>query len=477
MLTKKMAEKEYARGQWQMLCIDDCVPKNHILRDIDKALDFSFVYDEVADLYSFETGRPSVDPVVLVKIVMIQYLFGIRSMRQTIKDIEVNLAYRWFLGFDFRDKIPHFGTFSKNYARRFANSDIFEKIFFRILEEAVSHGFVDTSAVFLDGTHVKASANKKKSTNEEVLIDVKNYQKELEAEIKLDREKHGKKPPKDKDEPPKTKNTKQSTTDPECGLFHKGEHKVDFAYTASTVCDKNGYVLDFELAPGNTHDSVMFDELYARVLQKFPDIKAIGLDAGYKIPWIMKQVFESGVIPCVPYKRPHTKRGYFYKRDYVYDEFYDCVICPKNQILKYSTTNKLGYKEYKSDPKICINCPNRAKCTESKNCQKVFVRHVWKEFLDMADDVRLSPFGKKTYALRSQTIERIFADAKEKHNMRYTQFRGKQRVRLQVLLTFACMNLKKLAKWKRIKGFLPPLLQNFWDFFFFPIEKEHLAFA
>jgi len=463
--------------QWQTICIDDCVPKNHVLRDIKASLDFSFIYDEVAELYSTETGRPSVDPVVLVKIVMIQYLFGIRSMRQTIKDIEVNLAYRWFLGFDFRDKIPHFGTFSKNYARRFADSDIFEKIFFRILEEAVSCGFVDTSAIFLDGTHIKASANKKKSTNEEVLIDVKNYQAELEAEIKLDREKHGKKPPKDKEEPPKTKNTKQSTTDPECGIFHKGEHKVDFAYTASTVCDKKGYVLDFELAPGNTHDSVMFDELYARVLRRFPDIKAIGLDAGYKTPWIMKQVFESGVLPAVPYKRAHTKRGFYYKKDYVYDEFYDCVICPENQVLKYSTTNKNGYKEYKSDPKVCANCPNRAKCTESKNCQKVFVRHVWEEFLEMADDIRHTKFGYETYKMRSQTIERIFGDAKERHNMRYTQFRGKQRVGLQVLLTFACMNLKKLAKWKRKTGLLPPFLQKLCLCFLKHQKIDHFAFA
>jgi len=463
--------------QWQTICIDDCVPKNHILRDIKRALDFSFIYDEVRDLYCETHGRPSVDPVVLVKIVFIQYLFGIRSMRQTIKDIEVNLAYRWFLGFDFRDKIPHFGTFSKNYARRFADSDIFEKIFFRILQEAVDCNFVDTSAVFMDGTHIKAAANKHKSTKEEVVESAKNYQTELEKEIKLDREKHGKKPLKPDDKPPKTKNTKKSTTDPDCGLFHKGEHKVDFAYTTSTVCDKNGFVVDFELAPGNTHDSVVFDKLYARVHSKFSEIKAIGLDAGYKTPWIMKQIFDSGVLPSVPYKRSHTKRGFFYKRDYVYDEYYDCVLCPKNHILKYSATDRNGYKQYKSDQKVCKKCPHKAKCTESKNCQKLVVRHVWEDYIERADDIRLSPFGKEIYALRSQTIERIFGDAKERHNMRYTHFRGKQRVKLQVLLTFAAMNLKKLAKWKRKNGLLPPFLHDFLLLFTNRIKKGQLACA
>ena len=90
-----------------MVCIDDLVPKDHILRDIDKAIDFSFIYDEVKELYCRDNGRPSIDPVVLFKIVMIQYTFGIRSMRQTIKEIEVNMAYRWFLGYDMIEKIPH----------------------------------------------------------------------------------------------------------------------------------------------------------------------------------------------------------------------------------------------------------------------------------------------------------------------------------------------------------------------------------
>ena len=125
-------ESREGRGQIQMLSIEDLVPRGHILRDIDKAINFDFIYDEVKDLYSPDNGRPSVDPVVLFKIIMIKYLFGIRSIRQTIKEIEVNMAYRWFLGYGMTDKIPHFSTFGKNYERRFAQSDIFEKIFEQI---------------------------------------------------------------------------------------------------------------------------------------------------------------------------------------------------------------------------------------------------------------------------------------------------------------------------------------------------------
>jgi len=189
MLTR---EKKLERDQIEMLCIEDLVPEDHLLRDIDQAISFDFIYDMVKDLYCEDNGRPSIDPVVLIKIVLIKYLFGIRSMRQTTKEIEVNMAYRWFLGYGMREQIPHFTTFGKNYERRFADSDIFERIFEHILLEAVRSKFVDASAVFIDATHIKASANKKKAVNEVVKINAKHYQSELMEEINSDREAHGK---------------------------------------------------------------------------------------------------------------------------------------------------------------------------------------------------------------------------------------------------------------------------------------------
>ena len=157
-------------------------------------LDTSIIrYDKVKDLYS-PLGAPSIDPVVLIKIVLIQYLFGIPSMRQTIREIEVNVAYRWFLGYSLTEKIPHFSTFNKNYERRFKNTDLFESIFKEILARATKCGFVDSSNIYIDSTHIKASANKKKYTKVEVDIQAKHYQEKLEKEINEDRLKHGKSP-------------------------------------------------------------------------------------------------------------------------------------------------------------------------------------------------------------------------------------------------------------------------------------------
>lgn len=465
MLNKNQAER---RKEIQIISIEDLVPQDHIIRDIDRAINLDFIYDEVKDLYSADIGRPSVDPVVLFKIVLLQYIFGIRSMRQTIREIEVNMAYRWYLGYGMTEPIPHFSTFGKNYERRFKGSDIFEKIFERILLEAVKCGFVDASAIFIDATHMKANANKHKATKEMVKIEAKHYQDELMAEIEADRAARGKKPFKDKDDDDNrpTKSIKMSTTDPECGLFHKGEHKVEFAYTVHAACDKHGFVLGFDVSAANVHDSVMFDDLYKDVISRFPEVEMVALDAGYKTPWIMKQIFDSGRLASTPYKRPMTKAGFFKKYEYVYDEYYDCIICPNNQVLKYSTTNREGYRIYKSNPEICKSCPCLEKCTASKACLKIVTRHVWEDYMELAEDVRLSPKGKEIYALRGETIERVFADAKEKHGMRYTLMRGLEKQRLKALLTFACMNLKKLAKWKRKNGLLPPFINQIRKFLY-----------
>ena len=153
------------RNQIQFLCIEDLVPKDHLLRKIDSAIDWTFIYDLVEDKYSEDFGRPSINPITLIKIPFIQYLYGIKSMRQTIKEIEVNMAYRWFIGIDMTDPVPHFSTFGKNYTRRFKDTDIFEQIFSKILEECMNYGFVETNDVFVDATHIKACANNKKKSS------------------------------------------------------------------------------------------------------------------------------------------------------------------------------------------------------------------------------------------------------------------------------------------------------------------------
>ena len=265
-------EEMLERGQMnrdsvEMVNIDLLVSKDHLLRKIDAAIDFTKIYEFVKDLYSDNIGRPSIDPVVLFKIVLIQHIYGIPSLRRTLEDIEMNLAYRWFLGYGIMETVPHFSTVSYNFKHRF-NSSTIEYVFRWILKEAAEAGYLDTEAAFVDGTHIKASANLKKQIKKDVPKEAKRYAGALMKEVNADREEHGKKPfDDDQGEPPvETKTVSESTTDPDSGVFHKGEHKKCFAYEAHTACDRHNFVMDVVVTPGNMflagHPSIVVGSVF-----------------------------------------------------------------------------------------------------------------------------------------------------------------------------------------------------------------------
>src|SRR5699024_9238798 len=271
---------EDKRDQYEMISVSELVPKDHLLRKVDKVLDLNFVYELVEDKYCLDNGRPSIDPVILVKILLIQRLFGIKSMRQTIKEIETNVAYRWYLGFSFLDKVPHYGTFSKNYTRRFHDTDLFEQIFERILQIAIKNNLIDHSTLFIDSTHIKANANKNKYINRVVKKDTLHFQEELNNEINQQSLAQGKKTIQNKKNKKKRleqgknriknkkkeeyKNKKVSTTDQEAGYYVKGEREKQFAYSLHSCVDKNGFIIDQHVTPGNVHDSTQLKPMVER---------------------------------------------------------------------------------------------------------------------------------------------------------------------------------------------------------------------
>lgn len=193
----------------EMITIDKLVPKNHLLRKVDKAIDFKQFYEILEPYYSKTMGRPCIDPVVLIKMVFIQHMYGINSLRRLISEIEVNIAYRWFLGFSFETKIPHFSTISYAFKNRFPE-EVFEKIFTIILETAYRKGYIQEEVVFIDSTHIKANANKKKCYKEIAEVTAKSYAEELKKEINIDRENNGKEALKE-DTKKKTKTVCKST--------------------------------------------------------------------------------------------------------------------------------------------------------------------------------------------------------------------------------------------------------------------------
>ncbi len=443
MLKKPEAEQQ----ELEMVSVESLVPSGHLLRKIDRVVDFSFIHERVKHLYCEDNGRPALDPVVLFKLLLLGYLYGVRSERQLMREVEVNVAYRWFLGLKLRDKVPDASTLSQNRRRRFAQSTIYQEIFDQIVLLAMSKGLASGTVLYTDSTHLKANANKNKFDLEQVQIKPQEYLAALEAAISEDRADHGKMPLKASEAEPESKEIKVSRTDKDSGyMVRDGKPKGFFYLDHRTVDGRHAIITDTHVTPANVHDSVPYLGRLDRQRERFNfTIRAVGIDAGYAAAAITQGLEERDIYGVIGYRRGTHRDGYFYKGDYRYNEKLDVYICPNGQLLSYRTTNREGYRQYHSDPEQCRNCPVRNKCTRSANATKVVTRHVWESSRERMDQHRLDRVGKRIYKRRKETVERSFADAKQLHGHRYARMRGLARVQQQCLLAATAQNIKKIA--------------------------------
>ncbi len=190
--------KTERQNEIEMVTIEELVPEDHLLRKIDQYIDFSFIPEKVRPYYSEDNGRPSLDPLVLFKMMFIGYIYGVRSERELERQIQTNVAYRWFLGLNLTAKVPHHSTISWNRRTRFKDTDIFQEVFDEIVLQAMNYRMVSGRVLFTDSTHLKANANKKKFSKQEVEVETVDYLKDLEEAVRKDREDHEKKPLKEK---------------------------------------------------------------------------------------------------------------------------------------------------------------------------------------------------------------------------------------------------------------------------------------
>ncbi|KFK92266.1 MULTISPECIES: IS1182 family transposase [unclassified Serratia (in: enterobacteria)] len=435
--------------QFETITLDELVPEDHLVRKIDAAIDFEFIRDAVAHLYCPDNGRPAIDPVRLIKMMLLGYLFGIPSERRLAKEIQVNVAYRWFLRMVLTEKVPDASTLSQNRLRRFNHSDIFQQIFDHIVELALSRGMANGRVLYTDSTHLKADANPRKAVNEERPVGVSDYLEQLDAAVEADRKKHAKKPlPAVKKTPENAvavKNTKVSTTDPDSGFMHRDNKPKGFFYLDHrTVDGKHGIIIDTHVTPGNVHDSQPFIGRLERQVARFA-LEPVAVDAGYFTAAVCHLTQERGIALVPGYRRPHKGQNAFQKKHFRYDEKRDVYVCPADALLVYSTTDRNGYRHYRSDPAVCQRCEQRQQCTQSSKVQKTITRHVWEASKEEANRLRLTTWGKKIYTRRKETVERSFADAKQHHGHRYARFRGLSKVQMQCLLAATAQNMKKMA--------------------------------
>lgn len=443
-MLKEISPQQY---ELEMVTLEQLVPSNHLVRKIDKHIDFEFIREEVSHLYCKDNGRPSVDPVRLFKIMLLGYLFGIPSERKLVKEIEVNVAYRWFLKMGLTEKVIDASTLSQNRIRRFNGTDIFERIFSNIVEQAMTKGLVGGYTLYTDSTHLKANANKRHSKNEVREANISAYMDDINTAVEADRLARGKAPLKETNTKPKLNNTKVSTTDPDSGFMHRDQKPQGFFYLDHrTVDGKHNIIVDTHITAGNVNDAQPYIERLDTTIDKFElNPIAVGLDARYFIAPICNALDERNIMGVFGYRRPVRTKNKLKKRDFIYDTEQDVYTCPNGQALIYKTTTRAGYREYHSNPKQCSNCPLLSDCTKSKNHKKVITRHVMQKSVDAANQRRLTPAGKRIYKRRCETVERSFADAKQHHGHRYARYRGLWKVQMQALLAATAQNMKKIA--------------------------------
>ena len=438
--------KEYEQSEMILYTMDELVPEDSLFRKIDACIDFTFIYDEVKDLYCCTNGRPSIDPVVLFKLVFIEALDGLKSMRKTCEKIKVDAEYRWFLGIPFGKSTPHYSTFSQNYIRRYAGTEVFENIFVKIVEQAMKYGLVKGETFFTDSTHKKANANKNKYHGE-IVQEVKKRREWLEKEINEERVKQGKKEFEYKEEI-EEKEIKVSETDEESGYYHRDNKEKGFMYLDHrTVDSKCNIIVDCYITKGNVHDSVPYISRLEYIKRKYGfNIKEVGIDSGYDTIDIKKYLHDNNIYGVIAYRRYGKAETTVRKNRFKYIKESDCYVCPETgAILEYTgRIDRNGYKYY-SSKENCENCPEKEGCCNKKEYRSI-TRHICEELNEEMRERRVSARGKELYKQRKEKIERSFADSKQNHGYRYAMYKGIEKNQNYTWLICAAQNMKNIAQ-------------------------------
>ena len=308
--------KTQQQGEYELVILEELVPQDHYLRKVDAAVDFSFIHDMCKDLYCLDNGRPAIDPELLFKMLLLGYLYGIKSEIKLAQAVNENIAFKWFLGLKLTEKGPDHATISANRVRRFRDNNIAEQIFDEILRQCMAKGLVGGAILYTDSTHIKAKANKHRKALVTVNASPKEYMEELDEQIDLDREILDKKPfdrdDDDPDSPTGGGTTKRmvSLTDPDSGQqtregkpdgFHYSEHR--------TVDSKNNVIVNVHVEPANVNDITPVPIILKEIKRRLGQLpKYMGFDAGYHSAWIAHLLEKNKVQGIIGYRR-HTHQN------------------------------------------------------------------------------------------------------------------------------------------------------------------------
>jgi transposase len=449
--------------QFMFFNLENFIPENHLLRVIQQQVDFSFIYDKVKDLYS-PIGRKSIDPVLLMKMLLLGYLYGIPSERKLEEEVNMNLGYRWFLGLDLADSVPDHSTLSQNRRRRFKNSTVFQEIFDHIVSLCVRKGLVTGELVVMDSTHIKASASLQKvekitvdQTPSEYLLVLEQEVQRLERQRQEERETEGKKkcgnPKQKKETQTEAKEISQSRTDSESGLMNRPKKPIGFHYLGHTSVDtKHGIITDIHVTPGNVNDHEPFIRRLAIQQEKFGiDIKQVGADKGYDCAVVHHELEK---LKIVGYISPIIKESSIESigdKPFNYHSDSDTYQCPAGKLLRFTHVEGDGLKVaysmmYAAKTKDCKACPLRDQCFGATKPYRKIRRTLFHQSLERNKKRAETIEYKKVIRLRSIWCEGTFGILKQVHNLTKTYKRGIRNAFEHCLLSALALNIKRMIR-------------------------------
>lgn len=453
-----MTRAENKQIKFHMVTIEDLVPQEHFLRKLDQLVDFSFIYKEVEADYCGNNGRPSIDPVVLVKYLLIGFLFGIESERRIEQEIQVNMAYRWFLRLDLDERVPDHSTISQNRRRRFNGKNVFRRLFEQVLLQCMEKGLVEGNTILTDSTHIKANASFKKNIRVMAEKEAAGYMERLDfyeaqersrleasGAIKTQRKGRGKK------ERMKVEKT-VNTTDPEAGMMRRPGKPEGMHYLSHQSVDAaHGIVVDVAVTPGNANDSEPYLERieYMRSHLGLP-IKTAGADSAYGTSLICQAMEDMGI----QLYTPGTTGGVNYKveftrEDFRYDKQADCFICPAGKKLTLRSPEREYFnicRTYRADRKDCRSCPMLSRCVSDSHRSRSVRVNIFEEAVKRCREREGTPAHHYILNLRQIWCEGSFAAQKARHNLRSLYRRGLEAAEDHYLLSAMALNLKRTVK-------------------------------
>jgi transposase len=416
------------------------IPEDHFLRKLNKTLDLAFVRDEVSRCYG-RNGNVSVDPVIIMKMMLLLFLDNVKSERELVRTIPLRIDYLWYLGYGLEDEVPNHSVLSK--ARRRWGVDIFERLFKLTVEKCVSAGLVEGGKLHVDSSLVRANASKNSI--------VETACKEVLA--RLDSEEAPQKEEGSKRKAPKSVNrTKSSTTDPDCTLVRHGNGKSEPSYKHHRVLDdKAGVITAIKTTTGSVneaHELVELTEEHQSNTGSRPEV--VVADCKYGITENFVALGEKSIATHMGDLRSrlknHRLEGIFDSSEFKYNDESDAYSCPAGQSLHLRHfAHHRGYAEYTTRRGVCTQCSLRTQCTRSRNGRTIN-RYPQQAILDRARQQSASQSGIEDRKRRQHFQERNFADAANHHGFKRSRWRGLWRQSLQDNLIAAIQNLRLLIR-------------------------------